>query len=108
MIEILWILWILLGPLVVGFVFGLFVRSYRLPYWWLLCTVPFVSTFLVALVLFLFQIYDLLAHPQFRNAHPLYLQAMGGAGLFAGAILVYGFLPSLFGYLTLCRDGRYD
>lgn len=103
-----WILWILLGPLIGGFVFGLLVRSYRWPYWWLLCTVPFVSTLLVALVLFLFEIYYLFTNPQSRNDHPLYIQAMGGAGLFAFAIFFYGFLPSLLGYLTLSRDGRYD
>lgn len=99
---------ILLGPLVAGCGFGIFVRSRRWPYWWLLCTVPFVSTLLIVLVLFLFEIYDLLTHPQSRNDYPLYIQAMGGAGLFAFAIFCYGFLPSLLGYLTLSRDRRYD
>lgn len=93
-----WLL-VILVPFIIGIVFGVFVQHRGWRRLCLLPVAPCVSTAVVCIVLYVWDIGSRILSPQWRNAYPVYVQSFAATVLFTPGIILFGFLPALGGYL---------
>lgn len=91
-------------PLVIGVLFGGFVRWRAWPYWPLFIMAPLVAALIEIALFGLMNLVELATtHSTSRNSYPIYVQAFAGALLLTPSLLLFGIIPSMLGYLVLSR-----
>ena len=93
-----WLL-VMLVPFIVGIMFGVFVQHRDWRRLALLPVVPCVSTVVVCIVLYVWDIVSRILSSQLRNTYPIYVQSFAAMLLFTPGIFLFGLLPAIVGYL---------
>src|SRR5215207_7164896 len=95
----IFLIYVILGSFAAAAGFGMCMRRYGYLRFPLLIVAPVVALFIVVVPLYLWDLVARALNPNWSNPYPIILQSLGAVFFIVPAVVLYGLIPSLVGYL---------